>query len=209
MDILKADTTAEALRRLLTDRQPHLLDDPSLFPSAVLLLLYQKEGEYHLLFNKRSDQVEYHKGEICFPGGGQDPEDESPLTTALRETHEEMGVMPEDVRVLGPLDQVRTRTNFLIHPYVGEIPYPYPFKVSGIEISEVLEVPLAALLDPSHLRREWRVSNGLLTEGLAYSHGHHIIFGATANIVTNFLTILSEALGREAPWTARITPLRR
>ncbi|MBI4233847.1 MAG: CoA pyrophosphatase [Chloroflexi bacterium] len=197
------DATIDGLRRILSERTQQVLRDPSLKPSAVLLLLYQRDGEYHMLFNKRSDRVEFHKGEVCFPGGGQDPGDGSLLATALRETQEEMGVAPEDVEPLGVLDHVATRSRFFIHPIVGLIPYPYPFKVSSEEIAEVLEVPLSALFDPATLREEVHLTPDGTRVAFSYAYHNRIIFGATARILTSFLELLAEALGKEAPWTTK------
>ena len=137
----------QALRHSLSVRQKSSVADDGLRPAAVLILLYDKSGEPHVLLNKRSQLVEHHKGEISFPGGGRDPEDADFLATALRETHEEMGVEPGDVSVIGELDDVVTRTDFCVRVYVGTIPYPYPFKPLPREVAEVLEVPMSSLMD--------------------------------------------------------------
>ena len=87
------------------------------------MLVYPKEGELHLLLNKRSESVEDHKGEVSFPGGRMDEGDGSLLDTALREAHEEVGVRPEDVRVLRRLEDVDTSTGYLVTPFLG-MPLP-------------------------------------------------------------------------------------
>ena len=127
------DDPTDALKRVLSSRQKSSAADPSLSPAAVLLLLYPKDGEYCILLNKRSEEVEYHKGEISFPGGVRDPEDRDFQETALREAQEEMGIDSEDVTVLGELDDVVTRTGFAVRVFVGTIPYPYPFSPSSRE----------------------------------------------------------------------------
>ena len=83
-------TPPELLNRALADRVVARADGTGLIPSAVMVLLYPKDGEYCIILNKRSEQVEHHKGEISFPGGARDPEDRDSLETALRETEEEM-----------------------------------------------------------------------------------------------------------------------
>ena len=98
--------------------------------------------------------MEHHKGEISFPGGMADPGDESLLHTALREAHEEMGIVPDDVDVIGQLDDTPTITGFMISTYVGVVRANYPFVPSTIEVAEVLTVPLSHLRDPDSCRDE-------------------------------------------------------
>jgi 8-oxo-dGTP pyrophosphatase MutT (NUDIX family) len=171
-----------------------------LIPSAVLLLLYSKGGIPHLLLNRRTDLVAYHKGEMCFPGGAADPEDKDLLTTALRETEEEMGVRPGDVLVLGALPWVRTRRSpFAICPFVGVIPYPYPFRASPGEVAEVVEIPLPALFLPTALRSEAHLEDGRVKREVTYAYQGRVVYGATARILSHFLDVVHQALGKEAP----------
>ena len=171
------------------------MQDPSLAPAAVLVLLYPKDGEYCVLLNKRTEEVEHHKGEISFPGGAKDPKDASFLETALRETQEEMGIRPEDVTMLGELDEQVTRTHFNVRVYVGTIPYPYPFVPSSSEIAEVLEAPIRDLLDPANRREELRSEGGEVSRVQSYLYGDHLVFGATARILTQFLELLENGAG--------------
>lgn len=171
--------------------------DPSLTPAAVLLLLYPKDGDYCVLLNKRSELVEHHKGEISFPGGAQDPEDKDLRDTALRETEEEMGIRRADVTILGELDEVATRSRFRVRVFVGTIPYPYSFQPSAVEIDEVLEVPLTALRDASNLRVETRWEQSGPVSSYAYAYNGHLVFGATARILQQFLELLEGGLEKE------------
>ena len=194
------DAIPELVRRVLASRTLQVIHEPGLRPSAVLLLLYPKDGEYCVLFNKRTEEVEFNKGEICFPGGGKDPGDPDLATTALRETFEEMGISPEDVTILGELDDTTTRAGFVMHPFVGTIPYPYQFKPSAAEVAEVLEVPISTLLDRSNVREEMRVQHdGQLVGARTYAYGRHLIYGATARILHQFLVLLEGAGIKEAP----------
>ena len=127
-------STLDFVRQVLDRRVNYTVSDPTLMPAAVMLLLYPKDGEYCVLLNKRSQEVEHHKGEISFPGGVRDPEDRDFLDTALRETEEEMGISRDDVTVLGRLDDVVTRTNFGVRVFIGTIPYPYAFQPSAVEM---------------------------------------------------------------------------
>src|SRR3990172_10760635 len=113
-----------------------------LISAAVLIPLFNLDGKYNLLFTKRTNLVETHKGEISFPGGVFDKNDSSLLDTALRETEEEVGINSNDVEILGELDDIETNTNFNISPFVGVIPYPYEFRINGIEIEKLLNIPL-------------------------------------------------------------------
>ena len=175
-----------------------LEDDSSLTPAAVLLVLYAKDGEYCVLLNKRSEEVEYHKGEISFPGGACDPEDKDFLDTALRETEEEMGIDRKDVTVLGELDEVVTRSRFHVKVFVGSINYPYNFKPSAVEIAEVLEVPINSLNEPSNFRIETRLEDGVPVSTRSYAYNKNIIFGVTARILQQFLEVLADGLEKEA-----------
>ena len=144
--------TLTALRSSLDRHDVRVSDPDGFMPAAVMILLYEKDGEYCVLLNKRSELVEHHKGEMSFPGGAKDPTDMDFLDTALRETEEEMGISRSDITVLGQLDDIITRSDFVVKVYVGTIPYPYKFHPSEIEIAEVVEAPINHLLDPQNIR---------------------------------------------------------
>ena len=194
-----AASPPEVIRKALSRRAKLSVDDPSLTPAAVLLVLFAKDGEYCVLLNKRSEEVEYHKGEISFPGGARDPEDKDFLDTALRETEEEMGIDRQDVTILGELDEVVTNSRFHVKVFVGTIVYPYKFKPSAVEIAEVLEVPIPSLNDPSNLRIETRWVDGVSVSTRSYAYKEHLIYGVTARILQQFLEVLADGLEKEAP----------
>ena len=195
-----ASSATDIIERILSENPKKTITDPSLVPAGVMLILYPKDGEYCILLNKRTDRVEHHKGEISFPGGSVDDGDKSALHAALRETHEEMGIRPEDVRVLGAVDDVPTNSYFLINTFVGTIPYPYEFKPSAAEVAEVLEVPVSTLLSDSSARDEVRIVDGELSYSPVYAYREHLIFGATARILEQFLGLLDTAPLKEALW---------
>ena len=183
----------ERIRRILSQREKQniVVTDVPLAPAAVILPLYQKEGEYHVLFTKRTEKVEHHKGQISFPGGARHEEDPSLKDTALRETFEEIGVHPEDVEILGELDSMRTvSSSFLIIPFVAVIPYPYEFTVNTDEIEELVEVPLSALLDEKNYREEFQIYQGITYWGSVYEYRDKVIWGATARILKQFLDLV-------------------
>lgn len=190
-------STLDLVKQALDGRINYTITDPILMPAAVMLLLYPKDGEYCVLLNKRSQEVEHHKGEISFPGGARDPADRDFLDTALRETEEEMGISRADVTVLGQLDDIVTNSNFGVSVFIGTIPYPYPFNPSAIEIAEVLEVPISALVNPANLRHETRLVDGLAKTVRSYAYNEHLVFGATAKILQQFLETVEDGIMKE------------
>lgn len=168
-------------------------------PSAVLVPIFCKEGEYHLLFTRRTEKVKYHKGQISFPGGARHKSDRTILDTALRETAEEIGLKEDAVEVVGKLDDVVTATsNYLVSPFVGFIPYPYDFKIQEFEVQEIIEVPISALLDKSCLSRKKEIAGGQEVSEFSYQYRDRVIWGATARILNQFLEIYAEARQTES-----------
>jgi len=152
-------------------------------PAAVLAPFVRDNGRWKVLFTKRTDRVESHKGQVSFPGGTRDPADESHAATALRETEEEIGVARGDVELVGRLNPIVTITNFLVHPFVGIIPYPYPFKLNRNEVARLLEVDLEQLV--AEARAQAHFPPGSLD--LEFNQGGEIIWGATARILYQLL----------------------
>ena len=163
--------------------------DPGIRRAGVMIPLFVKEGALWILFTRRTETVEHHRGQISFPGGGEEEDDESLLATALRETREEIGVEEADVQYLGALSPLTTVTDFYVEPFVGAIPSPYPFRVAEAEIAELIEVPVAALLDPRILEK--KILPGREEPTLFYHHGAHVIWGATARMLQELLDALS------------------
>jgi 8-oxo-dGTP pyrophosphatase MutT (NUDIX family) len=184
----------EHIRARLAAYQPELIDEPELARAAVLLPLYDSGGELHVLFTLRSELVEHHKGQISFPGGAWDATDRDLQFTAVRETWEEIGVEVDHVDVIGQLDEMITVSNFLVRPFVGLITQagPYPFAHSEIEVAEILEVPLAHLQQELNVVSELRTYQGREVMMYSYRWRHHLIWGATARILRQFLDLLIE-----------------
>ena len=179
------------MKKMLSSRKRRVIEHPPFSHAAVLVPLFKKEEECHLLFTKRSEQVKYHKSEISFPGGVVDEEDRELINTALREAHEEIGLKESDIQVIGLLDDIVTITEFIVTPIVGLFPYPYPFKVSEVEIAELIEVPLSFLLNKECLSERTILRGGQNEVVYAYQYGEHIIWGATARILNQFLDLIS------------------
>jgi 8-oxo-dGTP pyrophosphatase MutT (NUDIX family) len=180
----------DQIKEILHRRERKVIDHPSFPHAAVLVPLFEKDGGCHLLFTKRSDQVKHHKGEISFPGGMFDEGDGNLRRTALREASEEVGLKEDQVQILGVLDDIVTVTEFIVTPFVGVFSYPYPFKLSPIEIAELIEVPLASLLDPGCFGEKEILQIGRKRIVQAYQYKHHSIWGATARILKQFLDLI-------------------
>ncbi len=181
------------IRARVAAYQPKRIDNLTLPRAAVLLPLYENGGVAHVLFTRRSELVEHHKGQISFPGGAYDPGDRDLRHTAVRETWEEIGVSTDHIEIFGQLDEMITVSNFLVRPFVGLItqPGPYPFVHSEIEVVEILEVPLTHLQDQVNVVVEPRVYQGKTVMTHSYRFGGHLIWGATARIVKQFLDLLA------------------
>ena len=183
----------DQLRCVLASRTPLLLPiDPRRRQAAVLLPVFHDGSALHLVFTKRTDTLKHHKGQVSFPGGTVEPSDGDLLTTALRESDEELGIHPEHVVVLGRLDDLATfSTSFMISPFVGLIPYPYPFRPNPVEVASVFAVPLSVLADPAVVRRYIRTREDRATlVDYEFHVGGHVIWGATARILHHFLQVI-------------------
>jgi 8-oxo-dGTP pyrophosphatase MutT (NUDIX family) len=152
----------------------------------VLVPLFLAAGQPHAVFTRRRADLRRHAGEISFPGGRRDPEDADLKDTALREAEEEIGLPRSEVRVLGELPPTSTFvTNYVIHPFVGEIPAGLAWQISEREVDAVLELPLRALRESRTRTRIER--RGISFETDAYVLEDHLIWGATARILENLL----------------------
>jgi 8-oxo-dGTP pyrophosphatase MutT (NUDIX family) len=154
--------------------------------AAVLIPLARFENEWHLLFTRRTDRVESHKGQVSFPGGACDDGETTPEETALRETEEEIGILPNDVRVLGRLSRMITITNYRVSPVVGVIPWPYAFRVANVEVARVFTMPLLWL---ANRRNYWEFFRRDDDRSVIFYHPYdgELLWGATARMTVNFL----------------------
>jgi 8-oxo-dGTP pyrophosphatase MutT (NUDIX family) len=182
----------QQIRDFLADYRPQRLSHDTAIPAAVLLLLYEKADEPYIVLTRRTEDVEHHKGETSFPGGAFDSQDGDLLTTALRETEEEIGVRPEDVEILGQLDDIVTVSGFLVSPFVGVLrTSPYAFAMSTQEVAELVEVPLRHLMDGRNLEQSTKRFGDRWWPVLSYKYGDHRIWGATARIFKAFFDNLA------------------
>ncbi len=178
------------IKSALVGAPPILVGDWAATPAAVLMPLYYKNGEWHLLFTKRTATLSKHSGQVAFPGGRMDDTDLDREMTALREAHEEIGLVPSDVTVIGALGEMYTITNYSVFPIVGVVDYPYPFVPSADEVAAIFDAPLSWLANTDNFTRELR-HIPMFTEkqpvhAFAPRDGH-IIWGATAAMTVSFL----------------------
>jgi 8-oxo-dGTP pyrophosphatase MutT (NUDIX family) len=154
--------------------------------AAVLVPLYVRDGELHAVFTERMHDLPRHAGEISFPGGRRDPEDTTLTITALREAHEEIGLDPKTVEILGALQPTPTiATGYAIYPFVGLIEPNQTWTPSAGEVAAVIELSLSDVAAGYARRRLTRRGVAVRTD--TYSVDGHVIWGATARIVADLL----------------------
>ena len=156
--------------------------------AAVLIPLVWHDEEWHLLFTRRTDIVESHKGQVSFPGGACDEGETTPEQTALREAEEEIGIVPHDVRVLGRLSNLITITYFRVTPVVGVVRWPVVFRVGAHEVARVFTIPLAWLANSTN---RWQFEMPGRTRSLIAYHPYdgELLWGATARMTVDFLSV--------------------
>ena len=157
--------------------------------AAVLVPLVFFQNEWHVLYTRRTDRVESHKGQVSFPGGACDEGETTPEETALREADEEIGIHPSHVRVIGKLSRMVTISKYRVTPVVGVIQFPYAFKTSGAEVARVFTMPLAWLANRNNY---WEFSMPGSDRSVIVYHPFdgELLWGATARMTVNFLKIL-------------------
>jgi 8-oxo-dGTP pyrophosphatase MutT (NUDIX family) len=181
------DNVRQTLRDVLLDtEQASAIEVRASVQAAVLVPLHLKRGVLHAVFTERHHDLPRHAGEISFPGGRRDPQDADLVATALRETHEEVGLPPELVEVLGALEPIPTVvTGYAIYPFVGIVPGNFRWTPSDSEVAAVIDLPLPAVAAGYGRRRLVRRGAAIHTD--TYVADEHMIWGATARIVSDLL----------------------
>ena len=166
-----------------------LNNETRLICAAVLIPLLQQDGEWHLLFTRRTDKVESHKGQVSFPGGACDEGETTPEETALREANEEIGIDPHKVRVLGHITNMITVTSFRVTPVVGVIEWPTVLHLGKDEVERVFTIPLNWLAERSN---RWEFTMPGRNRSLIVYHPYdgELLWGATARMTVDFLKVL-------------------
>ena len=185
----------EKVRRALhqtnpDDRPPH---DAVTRAAAILVPIVQREDDLYLVFIRRSDTVESHRGQVAFPGGRVDRTDTPLLQTALREAHEEVGIEPHLVDVLGGFPTMSTvSSGMLVAPFVGVLKRPVEYRIQEVEVAQVFEVSLRELADPRYRGiYEWRRDKDRAASNFpAIFHSGQTIWGLTLRITENLLDMM-------------------
>ena len=195
------DRVVERLKRPAAKDQPvggdHHLNPGmdlagDLTPAAVLVALVDRREGLTALFTRRTDHLLHHPGQISFPGGHRDAEDETAEETALRETEEEIGLDRRHVEIVGHLKEYITRTGFSVTPVVALVKPPFELNPDPREVEEVFEVPLGFLLDPANHQRHRSEFEGQTRQFFAMPYKDYYIWGATAGMLINLYEVLRD-----------------
>jgi 8-oxo-dGTP pyrophosphatase MutT (NUDIX family) len=180
---------ADRISNVLGSRIPQSLCGAQYKAAAVLIPIQEREDGDYLVLTKRAEHLNHHSGQVAFPGGRVDLEDGGELAAALRESHEEIGIEPRDVRILGRLDQIDAAYGYRVTPFVGVIPPVYEFRLNLAETVEVSSIPIAALLEKAN----FVVDEHLSPRGHPSYHfyvGGWDVWGVTARIIVQFLGLV-------------------
>lgn len=202
------------IRKYLANYTPKLTGESEYTKAAVLLpIVDTNEGE-SILFEVRSEDLNWQPGEICFPGGKIEEADKDPMHTAVRETCEELSLTPDTIEVLGPLDYLATQMSVIVYPYVGKILKPELINPGQSEVAEVFCVPIQKLLKMQPMIAQMQVTTAPVTKDnfpyeilpeyargskprktynlYFYQYDKYTIWGMTALILKGFLDIIKE-----------------
>lgn len=165
-------------------------------PAAVLLPLLRHADEWHLLYILRAVHAgDMHSGQVAFPGGRWEAYEDNAVQAALREAHEEIGLQPDQVQLLGNLEDFITISSYRVTPVVGLIPWPLTLHPQPGEVQRIFTIPLAWLADPAHREERQRSApNGAAVQVVYFTeYDREVLWGVTARITLNFLQALGLA----------------
>jgi len=178
------------VEKTLKDREPLRRSVGDLTPAAVLMLLMDSPLGAEVLLTVRSRDVKDHKGQVSLPGGMREPSDPDFLSTAIRESVEEVGLEPDGLRILGRLDDYKTITGYHVAPFVGAVGSFDGLKPMTDEITEVFSFPLDIMADTNNVRRMPVDHPDRYNEILFVDYQGHVIWGATARILNGLMELL-------------------
>ena len=159
-------------------------------PAGVLIPIIERREALTVLLTERSADLKQHAGQVSFPGGGMEPHDEHILATALRETHEEVGIEPALVNVAGYLKPMPTITGYAVTPVVGLVSERFELSIDPVEVETAFEVPLEFLMDAGNEEHSEREIDGVVYPIITFHFEDHRIWGATAGIIAMLRELL-------------------
>lgn len=163
-------------------------------PAAVFVPLVQNESGLSMLFTKRTQHLQNHAGQICFPGGRAEASDKDSIATALREMHEEIGIEPKYINLMGTHPKYITVSKFIMEPVIGSLKPGFSIAPDANEVDQVFEVPLSVLMDPNnHILHSLPRQIGYEKFYFSMTWEQHFIWGATAALIRNFYRFLLSA----------------
>ena len=180
---------AKKIADTLQSRTPEIIAGNGHKPAAVLIPIQERQDGDYLVLTQRSDNLPTHKGQIAFPGGRVHAGDVDIIQTALRESHEEIGVTPEHVRVLGRLDEFTAGYGIVVTPVVGVIPAQYRFALDITETTAIASITIRSLMEPANYVKNAHVSPGGHPSYHFYLNNGWDVWGVTARILVQFLEI--------------------
>jgi 8-oxo-dGTP pyrophosphatase MutT (NUDIX family) len=179
----------EYIRQHLTSAERHLQSREGYRRAAVLVPMIAVEDDWDILLTRRNSNLPHHRGQIAFPGGSLEAGEDC-RQAALREAHEEVGLHPENVKVLGCHDDIWTPTGFIICPVIGVLTSADTLHPNPAEVSRIFSVPLSFFADTGKAQRQCIQHEGIERELYFYQWDGETIWGATALILRNLLCLL-------------------
>ncbi len=186
---IEKEAIVTALQRS-NPRKYGTLEFPGFARAAVLVPLIPTADGLSFLLTQRTEHVETHKGQISFPGGVQDHPDETPVQTALRETHEELGIDPHHIEILGTLNEKPVPSKFIICPIVGYLQSLPPLSIHDAEVADIFTAPLSFFADDANARTEHREFHGRQFTVWHYQFQKYHVWGATAGIIRDLIDLI-------------------
>lgn len=177
------------IEKRLSDLSPKQSDE-KLPQAAVLILITHNENDYSIVFTERSKKLPSHAGEVAFPGGKKEEEDRSLIETVLRETHEEIGIEPNSIRILGRMDPQESRFGISVTPYVGYAAGSLKFKKDPKEVETIFSVPLNYLKEDPLISNKITNASGETFETPVINYENQKIWGLTLGFTLQFLELM-------------------
>ena len=194
--MMKSDDFRDLVRSRLSELEEHDHGDYQLNPhfrqwvldnarteAAVLVPIVERPDQLHVILTRRMDHLTSHSGQIAFPGGKIDPDDEDAESAALREASEEISLPPDQVEIIARLPEYKTGSGYRIVPVIGLVDAAVKLRPNPAEVDYVFEVPLSYLMDPKNHRRGSRTFRGQERHYFEMPFGEHHIWGITANML--------------------------